>query len=102
MVVAGSTAPLLVVGSCVTTEVMTAAVCETVVGVTAGAIVVGTDDVEGCGGGGEEVDTDDEVDEVETVTGCTVLVEGGIEVDEKKVEICVTMAVEAAAGAATS
>lgn len=37
---------------------------------------------------------DDEVDEVVGVAGCTVVVEGAIEVDVKKVEICVTTAVE--------
>lgn len=92
MVVAGSTAPLLVVGCCVITEVMIAGDAEAVVGVTAAGIVVGTDDVVGCGD--EELNVDDEVDEVVSVAGCTVVVEGGIEVDVIKVEICVTTAVE--------
>ena len=100
MVAAGCTEPSLVVGCSVTTDVTIAAVSEAVVGVAAAAIiVVGTDDVEGCGE--EELITGDGVDETEVVTDCRVVVEGGIDVEVRKVETCVTTAVEVTAEAAT-
>ena len=101
IVVAGTTEPSLVVGGCVTVEMIVVAVSWAVVGVTAATVVVvgGADDVEDCGE--EELKTEDEVDKIDVVTGCMVLVEGGIEVDVIKVEIDVTVVVEAIAEAAT-
>ena len=64
-------------------DVITAVVCWTEVGVTA-ADVVGVYEVEG--DGDEELRTEAVVTKVEDDTGTAVVVEGGIEVDVKKVD----------------
>ena len=103
MVVAGRTAPLLVVGCCVITDVTTAAAGGVVVGVTGATAGGGADDVEVGVADELEIDdgVDDGVDEIEGVAGCMVVVEDGIEVEVKKVEVCVTTAVEVTAKTVT-